>query len=94
LICVAIAGGFLYSYIGKQNDLTAVRIAIPLVLKEVKNIQEENTRLSFEIEQFQSPSHLMELVRMPQFAYLKNSLENQVISLPLPPPLPNDEDSQ
>ena len=70
-LCIFIAGIALFAYIDKQNELTELRLAIPALAKEVKGIQEENTRLTYEIESFESPIHLMELMRKPEFGHLK-----------------------
>src|SRR4051812_33745810 len=71
VVCMAIAVTFAYAYIDKQNELTAVRLMIPVIAKELKVIREENVRLKYQIDCFESPSHLMALVKKPQFSYLK-----------------------
>lgn len=70
-VCIFIAGIALFAYIDKQNDLTELRLALPALTKNVRSIQEENTRLKYEIESFESPIHLMELMRKPEFGHLK-----------------------
>lgn len=70
-VCIFIAGITLFAYIDKQNDLTELRLALPALAKNVRSIQEENTRLKYEIESFESPIHLMELMRKPEFGHLK-----------------------
>ena len=80
--CIFAAGITLYSYIDKQNELTGLRMAIPALSKEVKAIHEENIRLKYEIDRFESPIHLMELARKPEFGHLKFPYLNQVITLP------------
>lgn len=72
----------LFGYIEKQNDLTELRLAIPALAKEVKSLQEENIRLTYEIEHFESPIHLMELMRKPEFSHLKYPYLNDEIFLP------------
>ncbi len=67
-ICILAAGLTLFGYIEKQNELTELRLAIPSLAKEVKSLQEENIRLTYEIEHFESPIHLMELMRKPEFS--------------------------
>lgn len=71
LICIVSAGMALYSYIDKTNELTELRMTIPQISKTVKKLQEENTRLKYEVDQFESPLHLMELQRKPEFSHLK-----------------------
>lgn len=71
MLCIGIAVAFAYAYIDKQNELTAVRMAIPVVVKDLKAIQEKNVRLRYQIDCFERPSHLMELVKKPEFSHLK-----------------------
>lgn len=84
LICIAITGIFLYAYITKQNTITQLRLQIPIAAKELDGVHQENTRLQFEIDQFESPEHLMELSSQPQFSYLKYPLLNEIITLEVP----------
>ncbi len=71
LLCIAIAVAFAYKYIDKQNELTAVRLMLPVAARELKAIQETNVRLKYQIDCFECPSHLMELVNSPEFSHLK-----------------------
>lgn len=81
-ICILSAGLSLFGYIEKQNELTELRLAIPLIAKEVKNLQEQNIRLMYEIERFESPIHLMELMHKPEFGHLKYPFLVDEIFLP------------
>lgn len=81
-VCILAAGFTLFAYIEKQNELTEMRLAIPVLTKEVKNLQEENIQLTYEIEHFESPIHLMELMRKPEFSHLKYPLLPDVVFLP------------
>jgi cell division protein FtsB len=78
---ILIASLTLYFYIEKQNDLTELRMEIPALQKELKRIEENNIRLQYEIDQFESPVHLMELARKPEFSHLKYPRLNEVIIL-------------
>lgn len=80
--CIMGVGILLYSYIDRQNELTELRLKIPQMAKEVKGIQEENIRLQYEIDRFESPIHLMELSRKPEFGHLKYPSFNSIIILP------------
>jgi hypothetical protein len=84
LFCILIAWGTLYRYMAKQNELTELRLAIPSLSREVKQLIEENRRLKYEIEQFESPIHLMELARKPEFSHLKYPTLNEIIVLEEP----------
>jgi hypothetical protein len=81
-ICILAAGLTLFAYIEKQNGLTELRLAIPALAKEVKNLHEENKRLTYEIRHFESPIHLMELMRKPEFSHLKYPMLPEVVFLP------------
>lgn len=82
LSCIVSAGLALYGYIDKTNELTELRLIIPQVSRELKRVQEENIRLKYEVDQFESPPHLMELQRKPEFSYLKYPfLEEEIILL-------------
>lgn len=71
----------LFSYLEKQNQLTELRIYVPKLVKEVKSIQEENTRLRYQIQEFEGPEHLMLLVADPKFSHLKYPLNKEILVL-------------
>ena len=54
--CFGLIGFCLYSYLDMQNELTELKIKMPEVDQEFRLVREENRRLSYEIDQFQSPS--------------------------------------
>lgn len=86
-LCMFAAGLTLFAVIEKQNELVELRLTIPVLEKEVNRIGEENTRLKYDIELFESPIHLMELARKPQFSHLKFPYNRDILVLPAPPPL-------
>lgn len=88
LVCIVTAGVSLYVYIFEQNELIALRMAIPSLAKELRSLQEENKSLQYEIDHFESPIHLMELMRLPEFSSLKFGTSAEVILLPHARPLP------
>lgn len=81
-VCIVVAGIILFAYIEKQNSLTELRLAIPALAKEVKEIQDENIRLLYEIERFESPILMMEMMRKPEFSHLKYPYLNEEMFLP------------
>lgn len=84
-ICIFAAGMTLFAYIEKQNELTELRLAIPALAKNVKSLQEVNIHLKYEIESFESPIHLMELMRKPEFSHLKYPYIQDEVFLPKSP---------
>jgi len=81
LACMFGFSFFLYSYLNKQNELTQLRIQLPLFAKEIKAAEEENTRLKYEIDQFENPEHLIELARRNEFSHLKYPLAKEIVTL-------------
>ena len=80
-ICIFAACWTLYAHIDKQNELVELRMALPALSREVKAIEEENTRLKYEVDRFESPIHLMELARKPEFSHLKFPYDKDIIVL-------------
>ncbi len=78
-ICIFIAGFTLYKYIDRLNDLTELRLSIPLLAKEVKEIHEKNQTLRYLVESFESPQIMMELSRKPEFGYLHQAFLSDIL---------------
>lgn len=72
----------LYFYLDKQNDLTRLKMEVPKITKELRLIHEENRHLVLQIEQFENPSHLMELARLPQYSHLKHPFVEDILTVP------------
>lgn len=82
IICIGALGIALFAYINEHNQLIDLRRKIPLISKDVKNLQEQNNQLKYEIDRFESPMHLMELLRKPEFSHLKYVYTREVIEIP------------
>jgi hypothetical protein len=80
-ICIASLGIMLYSYIEKHNNLTEMRIKVPILQKKLTTILNENTHLQFEIEKFENPLNLMEISRKPQYGHLKHPFVSDIICI-------------
>lgn len=80
-VCIGVCGVLLYSYVDKQNAVTRRRLDIPVLAKEIKDLKEENTRLQYEIDLFESPERLMELARHSEYAHLKQPMLKEIITL-------------
>lgn len=79
-LCIFVAALFLYFYIQKQNELVELRMKLPALEKEVNALTEEINRLQYEIDRFESPIHLMELRKNPEYSHLKfPELKNVII---------------
>jgi hypothetical protein len=78
LTCALSCAGALYSYVRQQNDLTKIRIELPRLSREVRFLEEHNSRLKYEIERFENPKHLMQLAKRPEFSHLRYPLTNEI----------------
>ncbi len=81
LVCAFSCGGVLYAYVRQQNDVTKIRIELPKLTREVRQLEEQNSRLRYEIERFENPKHLMELAKRPEFSHLKHPLIDEIFVL-------------
>ena len=81
-ICISFTGLMLYKYIDKLNDLTELRLSIPVLTRQLKEIHEQNLELQYAIDSFESPLHLMELARKPEFGHLKYPTIDEIILIP------------
>lgn len=71
LTIVMALGAMTYVYIDHLNQVTALRLEIPELNKELCHLTEENRCLEFEAAHFASPDHLLELIEQPTFSHLK-----------------------
>lgn len=71
----------LYSYLDMQNALTRLRIEVPKLARNLRHVEEENTRLQYAIEAYESPQHLMQLARESASSRLKFPLIKEVVTL-------------
>lgn len=81
LICVFILGGFLYTYIDRQNDLTELKMEIPKLAKSLKQLEEENAHLSLEIERLESPDRLIKLLRQKDYSHLRYPYVDEIFKV-------------
>lgn len=77
--CIVFFGLCLYFFIDKQNQLTELSLLLPEKKRELRALEEENMRLEYAIDSYESPIHLMELARKPEFAHLKHPYFKDII---------------
>jgi len=82
LICLFTFGICLYSYIEKQNEVTSLKIEVPKVAKEIEHLTAEIKKIHYEVEMFENPAYLMQLIRQPEFGHLKHPFVEDVLTLP------------
>ncbi len=81
-ICVSVFGVLLFFYLEKQNELTHLKIQLPKLEKQIANCRQEISRLRYEVDQFENPSHLIELAHRPEFGHLKYPLLKEILTVP------------
>ena len=81
LICIFTLGLFLYAYVDKQNGLTELKMQIPKLSKDLKELQEEKVSLTYAIDQFENPKNLLNKIRLSEFSHLKYPFSTEVIIL-------------
>jgi hypothetical protein len=80
-ICLGALSLVLYRHIEGQNQITALKIALPSTVKELKLLKEKTMRLRYEIEQFESPEHLLALANKSEYSHLKYPLSKEIIAM-------------
>ena|SRR3989338_1810058 len=75
-------GCSLFSYLHTQNEVSKLKMELPMIAKEIESLYSENQKLKFEVECFENPLHLIELARQPQFSHMRFPMENEILSIP------------
>jgi hypothetical protein len=81
LVCISLFCGTLFFYLDRHNRVTQLQLELPNLQAELQAIEEKNARYSYEIECFENPARLMELLRQPEFRHLKHPPLNEVLIL-------------
>lgn len=71
----------LYSYLEAHNQMTKLRLELPKISKELNTLKEENLRLKYEIESFESPQHLMALLKTDAFSHLRFPQVTEILQI-------------
>lgn len=80
-ICLFVLCFYMFSYIEKQNRITKLRMEIPELVKDIKTLKDEVTKLKYEVDHFENPLHLMELVQRTEFSHLKYPFFDDVLTV-------------
>ncbi len=81
-VCFAVFGFCLYSYLDAQNGLTKLKMQLPQKEREILAVREEMRRLSYQADQFENPSHLIELAHRPEFSHLRHPVLREILTVP------------
>lgn len=93
-ICLSFFALCLYSYLNMQNSLTKLRIEVPKLASELRQMQEENVRLKYAVVEFENPQQLLQLANSTFFSHLKFPLVKEVVVLPADPITRSPEQKQ
>ncbi len=72
---------FFYEDIEEQNRIAALKMELPKVSQNLKNVREELTRLRYEIEQFESPANLLHLAEASEYRHLKQPFAKDIVAI-------------
>lgn len=59
------------SYLIKQNEVTAARVEIPKLSKEIKALKEELCSMQYAVDAAENPDRLLELAKQSEYSHLK-----------------------
>lgn len=76
---------FLYAYVVHHNRVLQLQMDIPKIAKEVREIEQDNIRLRFKIQQFEDPSNLMKTLAMKEYLHLEYAASSDVRNLRVSP---------
>ena len=82
LCCLTVFTFYLYHMIQKQNKINYLSLHLPKIVKDLKAIEEENMRLRFQVNCFESPDHLMQLIKSQEYTHLKTPILKEIFTLP------------
>jgi hypothetical protein len=81
IILLLTIGGLSYRIVYQQNQLVQKQMLIPRITKKITALEEMRKRLQYQIDTFENPIHLMELLRDPRFAHLQHPYMKDIIAL-------------
>lgn len=82
ILCFIVSCSLLYCYVNKQNDLMKLRLKIPSLWAEYRQLEQENVALGFLIDKLESPEHLMQIAELPDYAYLHYPTDKEICMVP------------
>lgn len=81
-VCFGVFGFCLYSYLDEQNSLVRLKMQMPQKEKEIQSVKDELQRLSYQVDRFENPTHLIELAHRPEFSHLKHPVLKEILTVP------------
>ena len=78
-LCVFSLAMVVFNYLENQNESVKLKMRVPKLEKQLMAIEEENSRLRYEIEQFESPANLMRLAKQCEFSHLVHPVSDDIL---------------
>lgn len=76
----------LFLYIREQNEILILRRSIPLMEKEIRELEEGNLELIYQMDAGRNPKKLLKKSLQPEYGYLQYPEKGQVSTLSDPAP--------
>ena len=83
LVCIVASWLSVYQYLKESNRITRLSMMVPKLEQQLYSLREKNARLIYEIEQFESPAHLIELARQCDFSHLNHPFKDDILFIAL-----------
>lgn len=83
LFCFFAIGLSLYTLIKEQNQLAALRVALPALEQEVRLLQADILSMRNLLKARQSPANLLQWSSHPEYAHLEYPYTSQILYIPL-----------
>lgn len=81
IFCFVAISLYLHSYLEAHNEVTKLRMELPKLTKQLRNIEEENLRFRYEIESFERPDHLMALIKTQEFSHFHYAQDQEILTI-------------
>ncbi len=81
LFCFVVISLYLHSYLEAHNEVIKLRMELPKLTKQLRNIEEENLRFRYEMESFESPEHLMALIKNQEFSHFHYPQDHEILTV-------------
>lgn len=77
-ICICLFGAFLVRHVQRQNDLTRLRLEIPQIAMQARDLQERALQLREEVGKHLAPKALLDQLDRGLFDHLSVPLPQQI----------------
>lgn len=81
IICFSAFSFYLYSIVQRQNYLNSLSYKLPKLEKELKTLEEDNLKLSYQLETFSDPNNLLQLVKTNTYSHLRYPILEDILNL-------------